>query len=125
MNDWKDCTQGGEEKRGAQTASDKEAKRREREQRREAAAAEAAEARRKQAELELLLMDESEVRQGKSTGEPTAKLQFFVSDCSIAFLQAPCSLLQGCRRCAQLPECAIRAAGLMASQPSPAIMQAE
>ena len=52
----------------------------EREQRREAASAEAAEARRKLAELELLLMDESEVRQGKPTGEPTAKLHFFVSD---------------------------------------------
>lgn len=123
MNDWKDCTQGKEEKKGAQTAADKEAKRREREQRREAAAVEAAEARRKQAELELLLMDESAVHERKPTSEPTTSLQYSVLDCPTAFLQAQCSLLQVRSSCVQLQKCAIMAAGVMALYLSPAIMQ--
>ena len=60
-------TQGGEEKKsgkkGEKAAVDKAAGRREKEQQREAAAAVAAEQSRKQAELELLLMDESAPRQ--------------------------------------------------------------
>ena len=69
-------------------------------------------------------MDESAVRQRRLTGEPTTSLQFSVSDCPTAFLQAQCSLSQVHSSCVQLPKCAIRAAGVMALYLSPAIMQA-